>query len=138
MATLRTLGVTLTAPSSSPDGKRVAQVFKEVRADRGITQEEAARRAGLTLAGYRPYEQGRRQLRLEQLPMFAKAFGISVDALAARLGIGGAGLRELQFAECAEILSELADEPPEVTRTILSWLRQSIAIAKLGRPARPD
>ena len=95
-----------------------------------------ARRANLTLAGYRPYEQGRRQLRLEQLPTFAKAFSMSVDALAVRLGLGRSTLRELQYAECADILSQLADEPPEVTQIILNWLRQAVEIVKMGRATR--
>lgn len=88
--------VCLTAPPmerllvqrATPEGLRIAAVFKELRQAAGLTQEDAARLVGLTLSGYRTYEQGKRQLRLEQLPTFAGAFHVSEAELAHRLGLG--------------------------------------------------
>lgn len=69
----------------TPEGQRIARVFKELRREARLTQEEAAERVGLTLAGYRPYEQGKRQLRTEQFSTFARAFGVPPSVLTERL-----------------------------------------------------
>jgi transcriptional regulator with XRE-family HTH domain len=122
----------------TPEGQKVADVFKALRADADITQEEAARRVDLTLSGYRPYEQGRRQLRIEQLPTFARAFGVSTDRLSAELGLANVTSRQLRLAQCADILGRLDDQPPEITDTILQWLRESVNIALIGRQGRTN
>lgn len=120
-------------PSPTPlssERQRIAQAFRELRAERGLTQEQLAHRAGLTLSGYRPYESGRRYLRGDQLARFAEAFGVSTDALRQKLGYGAGSLREVQLATCQEILAELEGMTPQQSKTILEWLRYSLRVHK--------
>lgn len=113
----------------TPEGRRIAQVFRALRIAAGLTQEEAARRAGLTLAGYRPYEQGKRGgLRLDQVPRFAAAFGVSVELLSERLGLPGASLREVYAADLNDLATQLHDLPAETADTLLEFFRHSIEI----------
>ncbi len=122
----------------TPEGLRVAEVFKTLRRDASMTQEDVAREVDLTLSGYRPYEQGRRQLRIEQLPTFARAFRVSVDHLAAHLGLNATDQRQMRMAECADILTQLDGEPPEIIDGVMQMLRTSVAIAKNRRLVREN
>ncbi len=122
----------------TPEGLRVARVFRALREEAGLTQEDIARRIDLTLSGYRPYEQGRRQLRLEQVPTFARAFGVTPEMLAARLGLPGSTLREARVAEGVDLIEQLADEPPEVADTLLKWWRESLEIQRRLRLGRDN
>jgi transcriptional regulator with XRE-family HTH domain len=115
------------------EGRRLAAVLRQIRTERGLTQIQVARNWGMSVDGYRPYEAGRRQLRTGALPGLASALGVSTSDLSARLGLHGVTLREIRAAECQDIMGQLADEPPEVTETILRWLRESVQIAKLQR-----
>ncbi len=117
----------------TPEGLRVADVFKRLRADAKLTQEDVAREIDLTLSGYRPYEQGKRQLRIEQIPTFAKAFGISVESLSAHLGLKDADVQQLRISACAELMSQLDGEPPEVIETVMRFWRESVEFAKMRR-----
>jgi transcriptional regulator with XRE-family HTH domain len=115
------------------EGRHVAAVLRAIRAERGLTQAQVAKQWGMTVDGYRPYEAGRRQLRTGALPGLAAALGITASDLSSRLGLHDVTLREIRVAECADIMSQLADEPPEVSETILRWLRESVNIAKMRR-----
>lgn len=136
------------AQRATSEGKRIAKLFKELRGRIGMTQEDTARSVGLTLSGYRTYEQGKRQLRMEQLPTFAKAFGISEPELAHRLGFGQTpddpdNLRpELiryfgpdDAGEVDQLLRELAVLPPTDRRQIIDGIRDQVAgrQSRLGR-----
>lgn len=138
MAVSYDVGSIVAQSRPTPEGLRLAGIFRALRADASLTQEEVARRVGLTLSGYRGYEQGKRQFRTEQMPVFAAAFEVSVDALAARLGLHGANIREIHVAECADIMGELADEPPEVAATVMNWLRESVNLIKMRRTRRDN
>lgn len=122
----------------TPEGRQIADAFKKLRSEAGMTQEDVARKIDMTLSGYRPYEQGRRQLRTEQIPMFARAFRVSVEHLSASLGLSTAATHDIRIAECADILGQLEGEPPEVADTILRWLRESVEIARMSRLGRTN
>jgi transcriptional regulator with XRE-family HTH domain len=116
------------------DGPKVAAVFKAIRTEQHLTQEEAAREAGLTLSGYRPYEQGKRQLRTAQIPTFAKAFGVSVEALSARLGLGWGGDEDVSDDFRTELArrygSENAAFVDEVVRVIKDFPDREAAFVR--------
>lgn len=122
---------------ATPEGLLVAKVFKRLRTDADLTQEEVARRVDLTLSGYRPYEQGKRQLRIEQVATFARAFKVSTETLSAHLGLASVSSQEARVAECADLMRQLEGEPPAVVETVLRWWRDSIQITKLHQQA-PD
>lgn len=122
----------------TPEGLLVAEVFRALRLATGFTQEEMAREVNLTLSGYRPYEQGKRQLRIEQIPTFAKAFRVSVETLSARLGLSSADAQQARISECADLMRQLEGEPPAVIETVMRWWRDSIQIAKLHQQARDN
>lgn len=131
----------------TPEGQRIAQVFKELRSEARLTQEEAAERAGLTLAGYRPYEQGKRQLRTEQFKTFADAFGVPTSVLADRLRLTpaepGGDLRhelatllpDVDAAELDDLTRRLATLPPADRRQVLDGWRDHLTgrLSRLGR-----
>lgn len=114
----------------TPEGLQIAGVFKKLRTEAGLTQEDVARKIDLTLSGYRPYEQGRRQLRTEQIPLFARAFKVSVESLAVHLGLSAADVQQVRVSECTELMSQLDGEPPEVIETVMRFWRESIELAK--------
>lgn len=119
----------------------VAEIGRRLAARRerlGLDQEAVADRAGLS----RPYisrlERGivpnPKLLDLEQV---ASALELPLNDLVRPID-GRDGAREIRITECADILTELADEPPEVAETILRWLRESVQIARAGRLARTN
>jgi putative transcriptional regulator len=65
-----------------PEGETMGERFKRLREQARLTQDEAARRAGLPITTIRNWEQGRRIPRLDHAAAFARAIGCSVDALA--------------------------------------------------------
>lgn len=97
-------------PRPSQQRRLVADVLRELRNQAGISQEDLAPRVGLTLAGYRPYEQGKRDLSGEQIPVFAEALQVSRAELAARLGLGAPEIRSVYAAEVTELLSKVDDD----------------------------
>lgn len=116
----------------TPEGLRIAAVFKDLRRSAELTQEEVAERAGLTLAGYRPYEQGKRQLRTEQITVFADAFGVPRSMLAERLHLADSDIADgsvrqqlaefMPDADAAELdamVRKLATLPPSDRRQVL-------------------
>lgn len=117
----------------TPEGLHIADVFKKLRGEAGLTQEDVAREIDLTLSGYRPYEQGKRQLRTEQIPMFARAFKVSVESLSVHLGLSAADVQQVRVSECAELMGQLEGEPPEVIETVMRFWRESIEFAKSRR-----
>lgn len=138
----------MTLAARTPEGLRIAAVFKQLREDASLTQEQVAERAGLTLAGYRPYEQGKRQMRTEQIEVFAKAFGVSRSILAERLRLadpdaGDMSVRQqlaelIPDADAIELdamVHQLATLPPSDRRQILEMWRDHLSgrLSRLGR-----
>ena len=52
-----------------------------LRAEHGLTQQQVAEGAGLSLRGYQNYERGLREPSLSALVALADVYGLSVDAL---------------------------------------------------------
>lgn len=78
----------LITDNNSPTETRLARVLREIRRERGLTQQQVADNWGLTVDGYRPWERpGQRSLKISQVPGLAKALTVSEDELAERLGI---------------------------------------------------
>lgn len=94
----------------SPQRRLVADVLRELRRQANLSQEEFAPRVGLSLAGYRPYEQGKRDLSGEQLPVFAEALQVSRAELAARLGLAAPEIDTIYAAEVQELLQHVKDD----------------------------
>jgi DNA-binding XRE family transcriptional regulator len=133
-------------------GKDLAKVLREVRELRGWTQREVAERWGMTVDGYRPYEQGRRQLRLSQIKRLAEALDIPEAELAERLGMKMATdptpesetdtvrlemareLAALAAQELAELLGVLEGLSPSAWReTIETWKAQPLGPRRQDR-----
>lgn len=110
---------------------RVADMLIELRKRADITQEEMARRVGLTLSGYRTYEQGRRNLSQDQIPVFARALGVPISAVTIRLWPEDQPeLVETRYSvDMAELQQQLAGLPPERAERVLRWMRESLEIA---------
>ena len=62
---------------SSPTAKKLAKRIKALREERGLTQEEAARKCHMEYKYYQRYESGNpRDMRLSTLERLAKGLGI--------------------------------------------------------------
>lgn len=122
-------------------GLQLASVLREIRKARGWTQREVAERWSMTVDGYRPYEQGRRQLRWTQVPGLARALDIPELDLAERLGMqmpppsDEANLRTelarnvaaLAATELADLLGELQGLDPAAWRDVIeTWRTQGL------------
>lgn len=120
----------MTQDENREQGASVADVLRELRRAKGITQEAVARRLDMTLSGYRTYEQGKRQLRVEQLPRFAQALGVPVSEITRRLWPDRPAVERLHFsAEWDELQQQTANLPPELREMVLRAYRQSLEIA---------
>lgn len=64
------------------------KVFRErlryLRQEKGITQKTAAQQLGISLVGYRYYENGTRRPTFEVLPLLADFYNVSTDYLLGR------------------------------------------------------
>jgi len=67
---------------SSATAKKLAKRTKELRLERGLTQEEAAKKCGLKYKYYQEYEgKNPRDMRLSTMEKIAKGFGITLSEL---------------------------------------------------------
>jgi transcriptional regulator with XRE-family HTH domain len=73
-------------PRKNRDLLPFAEKLRDLRKRHDMTQEEAARRIGLSTDGYRHWEHGRSEGLLQRLPSTAAAFGMSVPSLLVELG----------------------------------------------------
>lgn len=121
-----------------PLSKRYGDSLREIRREKNIKHRILADRLGMAESTYRAYEQGYRRIRLDQIRRFASAYDMAPEELTARLGLSDLSLREIRVAECADIMGQLADEPPEVAETIIRWLRESVNLAKRRRSERTN
>jgi transcriptional regulator with XRE-family HTH domain len=126
--------------------KSVGLKLRAIRESHELKQVELAARlqaagmeSGSSSKTISAWERGETPLPLPALAPLAVAFRMEPGALASRLGIcGDVAAREIRIAEGADILGQLADEPPEVAETILRWLRESVGIARTARLARTN
>jgi transcriptional regulator with XRE-family HTH domain len=61
--------------------KRLGERIRKFRGDKGITQEEAAYRAGLDYSYYNQIEMGKRNPSVKALSRIAKTVGVSIKDL---------------------------------------------------------
>lgn len=109
---------------------------REQRERLRLDQDAVATRAGLSPAYISRLERGAvPNPKVFDLEKVASALGTTVGAL---LSSPDTAPREIRISECADILGQLDSEPPEVTETILRWLRESIEIARTARLARTN
>lgn len=59
----------------------VGRKIRELRQDKGLLQEELARKAGLSASALSNFEQGRRRISLEWLRKISKVLGVTVSDL---------------------------------------------------------
>ena len=59
----------------------VGRTIRELRQEKGLLQEELARKAGLSASALSNFEQGRRRISLEWLRKISKVLGVTVSDL---------------------------------------------------------
>jgi len=117
--------------------QHVANTLRHLRRAAGLTQEQLAHAVGLTLSGYRTYEQGKRNLKSEQIPTFAAALGVPISAITSRLWPEDPKLIETRYSlDWAEAQRQVADLPPDQQERVMRGIWQSIEIAKAADLAR--
>lgn len=114
-----------------PRYQRVADTLRDLRVSAGITQEELARRVNLTLSGYRTYEQGKRDLKAEQIEIFAAALGKPISAITSRLWPDDEILVETHYsADFTELKRQVSHLPLRKQERILRSFWASVEIAQ--------
>jgi transcriptional regulator with XRE-family HTH domain len=87
-----------------------AQRLKELRKERGLTQQELADRLGLKRAALGAYEEGRAEPRLINVVAIADFFGVSVDALLKGAGTDDARTRGQSMRVLSVAVDSITDE----------------------------
>lgn len=132
----------VSSPQKAAEHPLVADTLRELRIAAGLTQEETARRVGLTLSGYRGYEQGKRAMRADQIPLFADAFGVQPVAITSRLWpddpmgastgladeLHAIGFRSDEAPLVAEIARDLARRSKNQRRKLLDILQSMMDV----------
>jgi len=106
--------------SQQPDPRtpypRVAETLRTLRIKARLTQEQAAPIMGLTLSGYRTYEQGKRDLSFRQIEKFSQAFGVPVSTIASMLWPDDPALAKRRQASDWTTLQDQVDSLPPIQR----------------------
>jgi transcriptional regulator with XRE-family HTH domain len=68
-------------PTQDEPDQDLAEAIRQLRARRGMTQEEVAYEAGLTISSYREIEKGRTNPAWTTLQRIASALGVSMGEL---------------------------------------------------------
>ena len=92
---------------------KFSQRLKELRVDRGLTQEELSKLSGISYPTISRYENGiRDEPKLTILKTLANYFGVTIDYLA-----GDTDVKDVNFtpSEIARIFNELDDDDKRYT-----------------------
>lgn len=116
--------------SRSPERALVGKVIKTRREELRVSQEAMAGRVGLSYAGYRPYERGERDLKSEDLPVWAEALQLTRAELATRLGFGSTTISSVYAAEIGQLIEAVDD--PELVQDIMQTVRFMTRLANRG------
>jgi len=117
------------------DIRVIAQRLADRRSELRLEQTEVAERAGLSRAYVSRLESGIvPNPKLLDLARVANVLDVPLASLVSPPGHA----REIAVAEGADLLEQLADEPPEMRQTILSWLRQSVELSRRARQVRTN
>lgn len=120
--------------------------LRRLRKTEGLTQAALAARlqsrglrGGSSSKTVSAWENGDTPIPLTAFPILADCFQLDTAALVRRLGLcGDVTSRDILLAEGVDLLRQLSDEPPEIAGTILTWIRQSVEMARLTRLGRTD
>jgi transcriptional regulator with XRE-family HTH domain len=98
-----------------------AEKLSRLRKEKGLTQEEMAKKAGVGIAQMRRYEGGKSSPTLEVIKNMAKSLGVSADDLIFDEGEGVASARivDTKLLEQFEMLSRMNPHDKEAVMTIL-------------------
>jgi transcriptional regulator with XRE-family HTH domain len=91
---------------------KFSQRLKELRKERGLTQEELSKYSGVSFPTISRYENGQRdEPKLTILKTLANYFGVTIDYMA-----GDTDVKDLNFTstEIARIFNELSDDSKKV------------------------
>ena len=120
---MRHMTVVASLPVRRKEHHEVPELCARVRADREaaeLSQEDAARKIGVSLSAYRLYET-RREPRPSRLRQIALAFGLPEDHY-----LGGQEERD-EVAQALQALEARQDElvrmMDEITRRLEAWMR---------------
>lgn len=124
--------------------RSVGTKLREIRERHDLTQKDLSARlqsagmvSGSSAKTVSSWERAETPLPITALPVLAEAFRLETSALTRQLGLcGDLGGREFVITEATELFSQLADEPPEVSDTILRWLRDAIGFVRTTRVPR--
>lgn len=118
------------------DIRAIAQRLVDRRTTLRLEQTEVAERAGLSRAYVSRLESG--TVLNPKLFDLARVAGVLDLPLSSLVSPATAASREIRISECADVLSELDGEPPEIVEDVLLMLRTSVALAKGRRLARDN
>lgn len=98
-----------------------AEKLSRLRRDKGLTQEELAKKVGVGIAQMRRYEKGASSPTLEVIKNMSRSLGVSADELIfdENEGVASARIIDRKPLEQFEILSRLAPPDQEAVKIIL-------------------
>ena len=98
-----------------------AQKLIKMRKEKGFTQQEMAKKAGIGIAQIRRYEKGKSSPTLEVIKNIAKTFEVSTDELIFDEGerTATAKIQDRQLLEQFELVSKLSPQDKEAIKIIL-------------------
>ena len=101
--------------------------MKQLRQERGMSQQELADRLGISRSAVGMYEQGRRDPDFELLDSIADLFGVDLSYMLGSSDVRGSypkhGTPELPDPEEAAILEAFRRAPEDIQRLVLYALR---------------
>jgi transcriptional regulator with XRE-family HTH domain len=98
-----------------------ARKLTKMRKEKGLTQEEMAKKAGVGIAQMRRYEKGKSSPTLEVIKNIAKTLGVSADELIfdKNEGVASAKILDRELLEQFELVSRLKPRDKDAIKTIL-------------------
>ena len=117
-----------------PRYQQVADMLRAIRKRSNLTQEDLAHRLNMTLSGYRPYEQGKRNLKIEQIPALAEATGLPISDITSLLWPEERSeVATAHFsADLDELRRQVAGLPPALAEAIIKGAAANAAIMAQG------
>ncbi|SDL19208.1 helix-turn-helix domain-containing protein [Natronincola ferrireducens] len=86
---------------------KLPSILKELRAEKGLTQDELSNKLSINRATYAHYETGRRQPDAETLQLLADCFSVSVDYLLGRTDVKNPDKFKSNYQHSKEDLEKL-------------------------------
>ena len=103
-------------------------LLKELRKEKGISQEDAAKDLGISLRAYQNYEYGQREPNIQMINKLADYYGVTTDYLLGRErkspGLLSLNDRDLETA----LLEAYRNMPEEARKGFLDGVRQAVEL----------